>query len=60
VAINSSLGVQEIIQLTADAARSVIGAQRASVAVLASSSRCARSRRRLPSSSGRAWRTGSG
>jgi serine phosphatase RsbU (regulator of sigma subunit) len=39
VAINSSLGVQEIIQLTADAARSVIGAQRASVAVLASSSR---------------------
>ena len=39
VAINSSLTVQEILQLTADAARSIIKVQRASVAVMAASSR---------------------
>jgi hypothetical protein len=35
VAINSSLTVEEILQLTADAARSIIGAARATVAILA-------------------------
>jgi hypothetical protein len=35
VAINSSLTVEEILQLTADAARSIIGAGRATVAILA-------------------------
>ncbi|MDQ1512681.1 MAG: hypothetical protein QOC59_523 [Microbacteriaceae bacterium] len=39
VAINSSLTVQEILQLTADAAREITGTRRASVAVFASSSR---------------------
>ncbi len=39
VAINSSLTVQEILQLTADAARSIIRTHRASVAVMASSAR---------------------
>ena len=39
VAINSSMTVQEILQLTADAARNILGAQRASVAILAASSR---------------------
>ena len=39
VAINSSLGVEEILQLTADAARGIVGVERASVAVMASSSR---------------------
>jgi hypothetical protein len=34
VAINSSLGVEEILQLTADAARGVLGAERASIAIL--------------------------
>ena len=35
VAINSSLTVEEILQLTADAARTIIGADRATVAILA-------------------------
>jgi hypothetical protein len=35
VAINSSLTVEEILQLTADAARTIIGATRATVAILA-------------------------
>ena len=39
MAINSSLTVQEILQLTADAARGIIAGERATVAVLASSSR---------------------
>jgi serine phosphatase RsbU (regulator of sigma subunit) len=39
VAINASMGVEEILQLTADAARSITGAERASVAIKASSSR---------------------
>lgn len=39
VAINSSMTVQEILQLTADAARGILGADRATVAVMASSSR---------------------
>jgi hypothetical protein len=39
MAINSSLTVQEILQLTANAAREIINGQRASVAVMASSSR---------------------
>jgi Phosphoserine phosphatase RsbU, N-terminal domain len=39
VAINSSMTVQEILQLTADAARGILAADRASVAVVASSSR---------------------
>jgi GAF domain-containing protein len=39
VAINSSLTVEEILQLTADAARSIIRAERASVAVMGASSR---------------------
>ena len=39
VAINSSLGVQEILQLTADTARRIIGVERASVAVMGLSSR---------------------
>jgi hypothetical protein len=39
VAINSSLTVEEILQLTADTARSIIHAQRATVAVMASSAR---------------------
>jgi len=39
VAINSSMTVQEILQLTADAARGILAADRATVAVMASSSR---------------------
>jgi GAF domain-containing protein len=39
VAINSSMGVQEILQLTADAARGILAADRASVAVMASNTR---------------------
>ena len=39
VAINSSLTVEEILQLTADAARAIIKAQRATVAVMASVAR---------------------
>ena len=39
VAINSSMTVQEILQLTADAARGILAADRASVAVMASSAR---------------------
>ena len=39
VAINSSLGVEEILQLTADAAREALGAQRASIAILAAEPR---------------------
>jgi serine phosphatase RsbU (regulator of sigma subunit) len=39
VAINSSMTVQEILQLTADAARRILTADRASVAVMASHSR---------------------
>jgi len=39
VAINSSLGVQEILQLTADTARAIIGVQWAAVAVLDTSAR---------------------
>ena len=39
VAINSSMTVQEILQLTADAARGILAADRATVAVTASSSR---------------------
>jgi hypothetical protein len=39
VAINSSLGVQEILQLTADTARRIIGVDRASVAVQATTPR---------------------
>ena len=34
VAINSSLSVEEILQLTADAARAVLGARRATVAII--------------------------
>ena len=39
VAINSSMGVQEILQLTADTARGILAADRASVAVMASNAR---------------------
>ncbi len=39
VAINSSMGVQEILQLTADTARGILDADRASVAVMASNAR---------------------
>jgi GAF domain-containing protein len=39
VAINSSMTVQEILQLTADAARGILAGDRATVAVVASSSR---------------------
>ena len=39
VAINSSMTVQEILQLTADAARNILHAERASVAVVATSQR---------------------
>ena len=39
VAINSSMTVQEILQLTADAARGILGADRASVAVMNSHAR---------------------
>ena len=39
VAINSSLGVEEILQLTADAAREALGAERASIAILAAEPR---------------------
>jgi Stage II sporulation protein E (SpoIIE)/Phosphoserine phosphatase RsbU, N-terminal domain len=39
VAINSSMTVQEILQLTADAARGILAADRASVAVMDSSTR---------------------
>ena len=39
VAINSSLGVQEILQLTADTAREVIGVERASVKVAGATTR---------------------
>jgi stage II sporulation SpoE-like protein len=39
VAINSSLGVEEILQLTADAAREVLGAERASIAILSAEPR---------------------
>lgn len=39
VAINSTLTAEEILQLTADAARSVIGVQRASVAILSTEPR---------------------
>ena len=50
VAINSSLTVEEILQLTADAARAVLGAARASIAILAAGAaaprRSARPRRR--------------
>jgi len=39
VAINASMGVEEILQLTADAARGITGAERASVAIKATSTR---------------------
>ena len=39
VAINSSMTVQEILQLTADAARGILAADRASVAVMSSNAR---------------------
>jgi len=39
VAINSSMTVQEILQLTADAAKGILAADRASVAVMASNAR---------------------
>jgi serine phosphatase RsbU (regulator of sigma subunit) len=39
VAINSSLGVQEILQLTADTARRIIGAEEASAAVIGATPR---------------------
>ncbi len=39
VAINSSMTVQEILQLTADAARGILAGDRATVAVMASSAR---------------------
>ena len=39
VAINSSMTVQEILQLSADAAKGILAADRASVAVMASSAR---------------------
>jgi hypothetical protein len=39
MAINSSMTVEEILQLTADAAREITGAERASVAIKAASSR---------------------
>ena len=39
VAINSSMTVEEILQLTADAARGILGADRATVAVMASNPR---------------------
>jgi serine phosphatase RsbU (regulator of sigma subunit) len=39
VAINSSMTVEEILQLTADAARAIIGAERATVAIYGPSSR---------------------
>ena len=39
VAINSSMTVEEILQLTAHSARAITGGERASVAVMASSSR---------------------
>jgi hypothetical protein len=39
VAINSSLTAEEILQLTADAARGVLGARRASIAILAAEPR---------------------
>jgi len=39
VAINSSLTVEEILQLTADSAREVLGAERASIAILATEPR---------------------
>jgi hypothetical protein len=39
LAINASMGVEEILQLTADAARQIVGADRATVAVVASSTR---------------------
>jgi serine phosphatase RsbU (regulator of sigma subunit) len=39
VAINSSMTVEEILQMTADSARGITGAERASVAVKATSSR---------------------
>ncbi len=39
VAINSSMTVQEILQLTADAARGILSADRASVAVMAANAR---------------------
>ena len=39
VAINSSLTAEEILQLTADAARAVLGARRASIAILAAEPR---------------------
>ena len=42
VAINSSMTVQEILQLTADAARGILGADRATVAVMASAPACGR------------------
>ena len=41
VAINSSLTVEAILQLTADAARGIIAADRATVAVLAPTRACA-------------------
>jgi hypothetical protein len=39
VAINSSLTVDEVLQLTADSAREVLGAERASIAILAAEPR---------------------
>ena len=39
VAINSSFGIQEILQLTADAARGILAGDRATVAVMASNPR---------------------
>ena len=39
VAINSSLTAEEILQLTADAARAVLGARRASIAILSAEPR---------------------